>query len=98
MEKDGWWVAYTRLTLSVGEGVYPRLNALIKFCVRVEPDKFTVRVGDSARFHTILDGDAAALETVYQEACETSKAYFTSGLQRFLDEITNDDSRKIGFV
>ena len=98
LEKDGWWVAYTRLTLTVGEGMYPRVAALIKFCVRVEPDKFTVRLGDSTRFHTILDGDGNALEAVYQEACEVSKAYFTSGLQRFLDEIINNDSRKIGFV
>ena len=78
--------------------MYPRVAALIKFCVRVEPDKFTVRLGDSTRFHTILDGDGNALEAVYQEACEVSKAYFTSGLQRFLDEIINNDSRKIGFV
>ena len=100
LEKDGWWVAYVQLTLARGEGVYPQVHALFQFRVRVEPDNFTVRIGDSDRCHTTTDGDAAALEAVYKEACERAKEYFTSGLQRFLDE--TDDSGKttlrIGFT
>jgi hypothetical protein len=102
LEEDGWWVAYVQLTLTRGEGVYPQLPVLFKFGVRVEPDSFAVRIGDSYRRHLIKDGDAAALEAAYQEAQARAKDYFTSGLQRFLDETGKDDqgktSRKIGFV
>ena len=99
LEKDGWWVAYVQLTLARGEGVYPQVHALFQFRVRVEPDTFTVRVGDSDRCHTTTDEDATTLESAYKEACERAKDYFIAGLQRFLDE--TDDSgktRKIGFT
>jgi len=89
LQNDGWWVAYVQLT---------RLCAVFQFRVRVEPDKFTVQIGDSKQRHTILDGHDAALEAVYQEACDLGKQYFESGLQRFFDETGGNRPRKIGFV
>src|ERR1035437_3990020 len=83
LQEDGWWEAYVQLTL-----VYPELKALFLFRTRIEADTFTVRVGDSERTHAVLDGDATALEPIYEEAFTGAKEYFTGGLQRFLDEVT----------
>jgi hypothetical protein len=97
--EDGRWVVNVRLTLTEGNGVYPELPLLFRFRVLVELDKFTVRLGDSNRTHTIPDGaDLTLLEPIYEEAYRRASEYLTLGLQRFLDEAGKDAPREIGFT
>lgn len=98
--QDGWWVACVRLTLSQGKGVYPEAPVLFQFRVLAETNKFAVRLGDSDRTHTVSNGaDATALEPIYEQAYDLANEYFTSGLQRFLDQsVKAAAARKIGFT
>jgi hypothetical protein len=98
-EGNGWWVAYVQLTLTQGNGIYPQLAVLFQFRVRVGLDNFTVQLGDSDRTHTISDGaNATALETVYDEAYQRAKQYFTPRSQRFVEKANQDSPQKIGFL
>jgi len=98
LEEDGWWAANVRLTLTQGEGIFPELPVVFQFRVLAGPDKFTVRLGDSDLTHTMCEGDAAALEPVYEEAHRRAKEYFATRFQRFVDEANQNTPRKIGFL
>lgn len=93
LQDDGWWDAYVRLTL-----LNPERKAIFLFRTLVEPDKYTVRVGDSKQTHMIPVGGEPTLEPIYEEAYGGARSYFTEGLQRFLDEASKSNvARKIGF-
>src|SRR4051812_23851871 len=47
LQPDGWWVAYVRMTLSQGPGVYPELPILFQVRALVDTDRILVRLGDS---------------------------------------------------
>jgi hypothetical protein len=99
LKNDGWWTASVQVVLTRGQGVYPEIKALLVFHTRVDPDTFTVRIGDSEQTHTISNSDhTTALQPIYKEAYERTKEYFTFGLQRFLDAASKKSERHIGFA